>query len=372
MGRRGLRGWAGAGALMLASAFVGAQARPPLVAPSPRPAVDGIVDAFATHPVVCLGEGTHRGVQELELRLAVLRDRRIQALVNDIVVEFGNSRYQSLIDRFVNGDAVSEADLRHVWEDAVSADTVADSPVYEQLYRAVRAINVDLPPARRLRVLLGDPPIDWDQVQSAADLAVWDERRDPHAAETIRREVLEKHRRALVLHGSWHCAAKNDKTNFTTAESLRALLDQSHPGAVFAVHVFGREDADPRGLEATIATWAPSTFARLATTTLGAVDWSAVNALDARVERTGDVRKVLSKTEWRARSLAEQYDAVVYLAPPSTLTLARLSAERCGDPQYMRMRTQRMALSLGIRPEGTPGDPIGQLRQYCQTQSNPR
>jgi hypothetical protein len=334
--------------------------------------VDGIIDALATHPVVCVGEGTHRGVQELELRLALLRDSRIQARVNDVLVEFGNSRYQPIIDRFVDGDEVSESDLRHVWEDSVPADTVPDSPVYERLYRAVREINSGLPPARRLRVLLGDPPIDWDHVRSAADLSEWDERRDPHAADVIRREVLEKHRRALVLYGSWHCAARNEHTNFTTAESLRALLDQSHPGSVFALHVFGREDADPRGLEPTIARWTPMTFSRLAATTLGALDWSAVNSLDVRVERQAGERRVLPKAEWRKRTLEEQYDGVIYLAPPSELSVARLAPERCRDAEYLRMRTQRMALSLGIRPEGAPDDPIGQLRQYCKAQTGGR
>ena len=270
------------------------------------------------------------------------------------------SRHQSIIDSFVDGDDVSESDLRRVWEDSVPADTVADSPVYERLYRSVREINAGLPPARRLRILLGDPPIDWSQVQSAAELETWDARRDSHAAEVIKRDVLEKHRRALVLYGSWHCAARNDK---------RALLDQSNPGSVFALHVFGREDADPRTIEPTITSWPPMTFARLATTTLGAVDWSAVNSLDGRVEREAGVRRALSRTEWRKRSLAEQYDAVIYLAPPSAISVARLSAERCGDTQYLRMRTQRMALALGISPEGTPGDPIGQLRQYCEAQA---
>lgn len=359
-----------AGVLILESALVTARAQQPRTPPSPRPAVDGVVDAFATHPVVCVGEGTHRGVQDLELRLALLRDSRIQALVNDLLVEFGNSRYQTIIDSFVNGGDIPEADLRRVWEDSVAADTVPDSPVYERLYRSVREINAGLPPARRLRILLGDPPIDWSRVQSAAELEAWDARRDSHAAEVIKREVLEKHRRALALYGSWHCAARNDKTNFTTADSLRALLDQSNPGSVFALHVFGREDADPRGIEPTIASWPPMTSARLATTTLGAVDWSAVNALDGRVEREAGVRKALSRTEWRKRSLAEQYDAVIYLAPPSAISIARLSAERCGDTQYLRMRTQRMALSLGISPEGTPGDPIGQLRQYCEAQAS--
>jgi hypothetical protein len=70
--------------------------------------------------------------------------------------------------------------------------------------------------------------------------------------------------------------------------------------------------------------------------------------------------------------LAEQYDAVVYLAPPQMLSVATITIERCGDPQYLQMRTARMALMFGIRSDGAPGDPIGQLRQYCQRQTDGR
>lgn len=364
--------WFAVSIALLGSVAVRGTAQRALLPPTPVAAVDGVLTALQDHPVVCLGEGTHRGVQDFELRLGILKDAGAGTLVDDIVVEFGNSRYQDLMDRFVRGDEVPDEQLRHVWEDAVPADTVPDSPVYEQLYRAVRSLNATRQPQKQLRVLLGDPPIDWSAVRSTADLAAWDSRRDRHAAELIRREVLEKGRRALVLYGSWHCAARNDKTNFTTADSLRALLDQSDPGAVFAIQVFGREDADPGVVEPAIASWATPAFAGLSGTTLGAVDVSAINALDSRFEREGDVRRRLTRDEWRRRTLGEQFDAVVYLGPPSSLTVARIDAQRCRDVTYLDMRMRRMALALDIRLDtSTADDPIGQLRQYCATQARP-
>ena len=35
-----------------------------------------------------------------------------------------------------------------------------DASVYEQFFRRVRAVNWTLPPSKRIRVLLGDPPLD--------------------------------------------------------------------------------------------------------------------------------------------------------------------------------------------------------------------
>src|SRR5688500_11169889 len=72
--------------------------------PTPQPAVHRepiatIVDAFRAHPLVALGDN-HGNVQLHEFRLALVRDPRLADALNDIVVEFGNARYQDVMDRF--------------------------------------------------------------------------------------------------------------------------------------------------------------------------------------------------------------------------------------------------------------------------------
>ena len=42
---------------------------------------------------------------------------RFATVVNDIVVEFGSSRYQAVMDRFVSGGEVPYAELRKAWQD---------------------------------------------------------------------------------------------------------------------------------------------------------------------------------------------------------------------------------------------------------------
>jgi len=86
---------------------------------TPRPAVpldpvDAILDAFKTHQIVTL-PGGHAGNELHALLLKVIRDPRFPALVNDVVVEFGSARYQDLMDRFVRGDDIPDAELRQVW-----------------------------------------------------------------------------------------------------------------------------------------------------------------------------------------------------------------------------------------------------------------
>ena len=127
---------------------------------------DGIVEAFRTHEVVML-PGGHGSRPGYELLLAIVREPRIQGTVADIVVEFGSSRYQDVIDRFVRGDAISDAALRHVWQDTVIAGVTNDGPYVEEFYRAIRALNATLPREKRYSVIGGDPPVAWDHITTA-------------------------------------------------------------------------------------------------------------------------------------------------------------------------------------------------------------
>ena len=138
--------------------------------PRPQPAVpvepiSAVLDAFEQHAVVALGD-PHGNEQAHAFRLSLIRDPRFAAAVDDIVVEWGNARYQDVMDQFVSGDDVSDAELRKVWRNTTQPGQRNDRPITEAFFRAAREVNASLRPERRLRVLLGDPPIDWDAVES--------------------------------------------------------------------------------------------------------------------------------------------------------------------------------------------------------------
>src|SRR5919199_2009018 len=146
------------------------EAEMPLVPePRPVPAVPGILAAFNHVPLVALGEA-HGLQEEADFLAALLHHPALPTTVNDIVVEFGNAWYQKIINRFIAGEPVANTVLRPVWRDIVGSPFgMTNAPIYEQFFRTVRAINWALPPPQRLRVLLGDPPIDWRTVQRKDD-----------------------------------------------------------------------------------------------------------------------------------------------------------------------------------------------------------
>lgn len=294
--------------------------------------ITAIIDAFKSHAVVALTEGAHGNEQGHAFRLSLIRDPRFPETVDDIVVEFGNARYQNLMDRFIRGEDIPNNVLRHAWEDT-QPTAVWDRPIYEEFFRAVRNVNASLPSGRMLRVLLGDPPVDWAIVQNSEHLRFWGDR-DPHAAEVIRREVFEKGRKALVIYGAYHLHRAD--------LSLVELVERQNGTRVFTIWTHTGDDLTK--LQPDVSEWRVPSLVRLQGTPLGAPgrDFFQMPPSVARLE--------------------EHFDALLYLGPRSQITFSEISAERCSDPGYLKMRLQRME----VLPEGRIKQAnIDGLKQHC-------
>lgn len=203
-------------ALVLACSMVSIVAQQSTSPPHAVPIepIAAIVDAFRSHSIVAFSEA-HGNRQMARFELSVLRDSRVTAVINDVVIEGANARYQEAMDRYVRGDNVPCETLRLVWRETTQAQTLGpNSCDIPERYRVVREMNMQRPRERQLRVLLADPPIDWSVVRTAGDLRKWIELRDSHGAEVISREVLAKNRRALVVFGQGHLQRKNLLANY--------------------------------------------------------------------------------------------------------------------------------------------------------------
>ena len=290
--------------------------------------------------------GGHGGRQGYDLLLAIVREPRIQGTVTDIVVEFGSSRYQDVIDRFVRGDAISDAALRHVWQDTVIAGVTNDGPYVEEFYRAIRALNATLPKEKRYRVIGGDPPIDWDNVTTKEDLRKWTVRRDTFPADVIHREVVERGRRALVVYGPAHFPRKEVATNMSNwqAQTMTSLLEAAgiRPFVILADAGKGAVELQPD-----IASWPLMSLTLVRGTVLGAADFTVFNGDNDRfVVRGVDDFVKIPKTQYKPMRMQDQTDAILWMGvtPPPTPVL--LSKETTA---YLPMRLTRIALA-GLPP----------------------
>jgi hypothetical protein len=110
-----------------------------------------------------------------------------------------------------------------VWRNTTQPQTLAmEAPVYESFFKTVRDVNRALPADRRLRVWLGDPPIDWAaaDVKAAAYLAD----RDRHFADVVEREIYARGRKALLVSGGRHLARNNASRSSTTTWGRRTPM----------------------------------------------------------------------------------------------------------------------------------------------------
>ena len=196
---------------------------------------DAVLEAFSTHRLVGLGE--LHGVQTHGDALTLLlSDPRLPGVVDDIVVEFGNALYQDTIDAFVLGRPVADADLRHVWRNTVDSPAETwDEPMYEQVFRTIRAANWVQPAGKRMRVLLGDVSIDWSKITDFCQWVAISQQRDHHLASVVKKQVLAKGRRALLLKGL-DAFVRPNAVEQVTGERVYAIVDlafaASDPGGV--------------------------------------------------------------------------------------------------------------------------------------------
>ena len=330
---------------------------------APTPAVPlepvaAMVDAFRTHRVVAVtaGHGEARGYAFAQL---LLHDPRLIAAINDIVIEEGSARYQDVADRFVRGENVPMASLRHVWRDTTQPGLGYDHQ-WEEFFHTVRGVNAALPAARKIRVLLGDPPIEWENVKTPEEHRQWIEMRDTFPADLIQREVMARGRKALLTYGSMHFQRKNIAANYEfegPAETIVSRLEHKWGAKVFTIFT-----ADVSSLQPDAASWPSPSLALIRGTVLGAADFTAFHKEDIpRVAiRDGkpDFAAPIPREQWKTLRAEDQFDAILYTGkgPPPRV---ELDPARCADKAEFEEHLRRTAVS------GVPAFEAERLKRLC-------
>jgi hypothetical protein len=326
--------------LVLAPAGAAQNAQPH--AATPVDPIAAIVEALHTHGVVTLTD-PHGNMQIQSFLLSLVRDPHLPDVANDIVIETASARYQDAIDRFVRGDDVDPDILRKAWEDHTVANSLGVQA--EELIRAVRAVNTSLSEPKRLRVVAGDPPIDWDNIVSREDHARWIELRDSYPADLIRRQVLDRGRRALVVYGQGHLPRRQIATNYDMsawqAQTVVSLLERDHAARVFNIWTLNRSVELPERTES----WRVPSLALLRGTTLGASDFAVYDGGlgdGGRFGAKGGQLVRIPREEWKVMRMEDQFDAFLYLGPPAAMTTTSVPASLCKDADFVKRRIDRL------------------------------
>lgn len=315
-----------------------------------EPAIPAILAAFDKYEVVAMPEA--HGMKDVDdFILSLIRNPAFPKKVNDIEVECGNSLYQPILDRYIAGEDVPFTEVRKVWRNTTQP-MCGISGFFEQFFPLVRAINQKLPPGKRLRVLAGDPPIDWDQIKSSQDIAKFSDR-DVGIASVMEKQVLSKNRKALMLFGIFHLmhgAGVGDGNAVT-------IYEKDYPNITFVISDLGTFDTGLPDLSSSaFATWPVPSLVLAKGSWLGALGLSHFYQPTIWTDSDCNVYNEFPKNE--QKPMADLVDAFLYLGPQDLRLTEPMPADIALDVDYMTESLRREALA------GLPG--AGTLKEFDQ------
>ncbi|MFM0045586.1 hypothetical protein [Paraburkholderia sediminicola] len=182
----------------------------------------------------------------------------------------------------------------------------------------MRDLNASLPEDRQIRVLLGDPPVDWSKINNAGE---FDEAfrtmadRNSCPVEIIQREVLAKQRRALVVYGGMHFLRKNpywqmkdqeeaERRFNAPANSIVSLLE-SQSAKVYSV--WTTVLIDLATLQPDVNSWGVPSLAPIRGTPLGVVSFRSYYP-HAMITMHDGVAEEIYADPIRSHVMQEQFD----------------------------------------------------------------
>jgi hypothetical protein len=298
-----------------------------------------VVRAFEAHDIVLFGE-LHGNKQEYEWLRSLVATPEFADQVDDIVVEFGNSLYQKSVDRYVSGEDVPIEQVQRAWRNLVGA-IGPPSPVYASLYQAVRETNLKRKGKHQMRIVCGDPYIDWEKVKDREDIAPYLGNRDAWYAQVVKEEVLAKHHRALLIMGWGHFLRGRNGPGLIE-QQLKAAGARTFFIVLGTNTVGGYDDLDHR-----FDSWSAPAIVSLADTWVGELPAMPVisgGGMPVNVRLGPPAAGAVQATPPPPLKLKDVADALLYLGPRDSLTAARMPRVELEGTAYGKEMARRLEI----------------------------
>lgn len=153
-----------------------------------------------SHSLLALGD-IHGSQKPVELLISLLNYPDFSIQIDDIVVEFGNARFQALADQYVlAGSDVNDKELQKIWRDTLFF-MAWQTPQYRRLIDALQRYNKQH--SKKIRLVLAEPEFNWQTV-TAENWRALTQLREEGYTKRIEQEVVAKQRKAILLFGTFH------------------------------------------------------------------------------------------------------------------------------------------------------------------------
>ena len=177
----------------------------------------------------------------------------------------------------------------------------------------------------------------------------------------MEKEVLSKHRKALMLMGTFHLL-------HATGASAVSLYERKYPNATVVVSDLGAFDTGlPDFSRSPFAAWPIPALARVRGTWLGKLGLGKFLSPPFLIDPDCNVHNEFPRS--LQKPVEDLFDAILYLGPQDLLLWEKVPADIALDADYMKERRRRQTLPGG--PARIPPAPNGPDPQISERAENP-
>ncbi|MCC8252769.1 hypothetical protein [Vibrio campbellii] len=160
--------------------------------------------------ILAIGEAHWYG-ELFEKMTDVLLDAELDGVFSHLFIEFGNAKHQALLNNYLMGEMVTDAELAAVWLDSVAFPAWLH-PCYGQFFQRLRAAN----PQRKvpINVVLTEPAFQWQDIAHAGESAKINAQRDQALVDGVEKQAVKGDRGVVVLVGARHILKRSPTLGF--------------------------------------------------------------------------------------------------------------------------------------------------------------
>lgn len=296
-------------------------------------AEDYIIQTFQNCNIIGLGEGGHHLENSHHFFQKMFDNKKIQEIINIVIVEFANTDYQDILDRYILGEEVPINELRKVWRESTqSVGRFGEATIYFELLEKIRTVNLSLSENNKIRVLGGDPPIDWKAVNSLEDYNKSNSQRDIYPAELAIEYGINRSMKVLVIYAEYHITKIIDKTA-SGHPSITTYVNDRYPGAMKVIAVLDPQEFQ---LEEQTKNWPLYSIIDL--------DMGEICNLPAEKYFTQLFNKEGRVTLFEGYKIKELFDAFLYVGPSSSWKRVDFPKSVFSDDEWNKLNRRRKIL----------------------------
>lgn len=196
-----------------------------------------INQTFKKYNIIGLDEGPHATIQIHNYLRKLIACKSVNQVVDYIILEFLNTSYQGIIDDYIAGKEVTIVELREAWRNGTVSHntTIGEASVYFELLKTIRLSNSDRSNTHKIRVLGGDPGMDWSKITTQREFFRSLSQRDLFPAHLAIEYGINQRKKVLMIYGGLHYGKYVDKKLDSSHWTIDYIINNRFPNSIYTI-----------------------------------------------------------------------------------------------------------------------------------------